>query len=1170
MKRFNVLDRQLNTHQHYLLEASAGTGKTFSIQNIFVRLLIESSAAQEEPLTIKQILVVTFTRAATRDLRLRIRQNIEQALQYINEWLYEKNMHPHLPDYLLALLEKEPEIIGIAKKRLQQALFAFDQAQIFTIHSFCARMLRQYAIEGDISFQPQNSEEALPATEVMSVIRDFFRIGIRSEAYSAAQLAIILKEDPDQKRLLRTVQRGYDFTPHLSFENLFEQFTEQMQTVKQLFDLTSEKMIEDFKAQYELYRNYKAGETKAEMLAKAERFAALFDQSSWTHADFDLLIADGLVWSNALQPSLLKARATLPEKLFYPQLTSYLKSNFEPIVRQASTFAILLARLASDCQQLLLRYKNEEEKLSPDDLLRKMDEALAQDQFIEQIQSTYLAAIIDEFQDTDPLQWKIFKRLFIPDDLRWKGYLYLVGDPKQSIYSFRQADIYTYLAAAQALGSHYCFSLDTNYRSQPLLVQALNALFCHAPDLIPLPKKETGLPYLPVNASKQSTPRSFEDQLGAAHLFIADGKAFKKPTIQELEAQVFFPFIANEINSLHFKSDLQYRQMAILVRDRYQAIRLTEFLESKKIPYINQRGTSLAESVVLTALIDVLRAVLHPRDMGAIKSALGGLLIAWTETEMRAASQMEQALLSIQSLRRGLFEKGFSYFFQELLQSCWLLDEVSVLERLLGRENGIDLYHDLQQIADIIIDHQYQEWNGPEGLVPFLDRFHIWESNEDARVKRFQDPAKNGVQILTLHFSKGLEFDVVFALGLVNRSGGKEDLIPIEKEGRILLTPMWNEREEHRPYFEESDAEKMRQLYVGLTRAKYRLYIPVALGLSGDPQWGEASPMELFLARLAQPSAPYPEIYERIKGCENHILINFLDSVGKENGITYSLHPSQDQEWQSIVKSENKHELISPKKILIPNQPLTLASFTSLTQYLAHGSPHLSPPQDFAHNEKTVHTFPAGSEIGALLHRILEKIKFANFASFERPEQAVPLLQSHLQLPKFKNWEEVISQLVLNALLTPLPIGNKPLRLADVDALRMYREMPFLFPAHEPLKIEGIHFSEGFIKGVVDLIFQHEDKYYIVDWKSNWLGNDPEAYQEHHLQAAMQANHYFLQASLYAEALERYLKLVEPRPFQECFGGAIYLFMRGMQPGSTNGIYSFVPTLNVEKKEWAI
>lgn len=1163
MKQFNVLDRHLSIHRPYLLEASAGTGKTFSIQNIVVRLLVESSEKQAEPLLINQILVMTFTRAATRDLKVRIRSNLEQAVQYLNDWMHETFISSSMPDYLLAVIDEGIDAVRRAKKRLQQALFAFDQAQIFTIHSFCSRMLRQYAIESDMGFHAEGGEKALPPSEVMAVIRDFFHTGLRPESYSVGQLAIILKEDPEQSKLLRAIQSGYDFIKSPPFSELHGQFCGSMRELKDALGLHAEQMLEDFKAQYGSYRNYKSGETKAEMLEKIVRFTALFNQDTWSAADFDTLLKDGLVWVHALDPDLLKANAPTLENLFYLSLTEQLKIHLEGLIRQAGSFPVLLSRLARDCQELLRRYQREEEKLSPDDLLRKMDWALSHPHFLANIQSAYQAAIIDEFQDTDPLQWKIFSRLFIPENRSWEGYLYLVGDPKQAIYSFRQADIYTYLSAAQALGKQCCFSLDTNYRSQPSLVQALNTLFDirHAPRLIPLPKMDFHLPYQPVHSSDKIAPQDFQDERGAVHFFIADGKAFKKATLHEMESKVFFPFIAEEIKALVTKSGLHYRQLAVLVRDRYQALRLAEFFAAHQIPYLSQRGTSLAESPALPALVDAIRAVLHPHDIRIVKAALGGPLIAWTHGDFKSAEQLEEGLILIQKLRQCLVEHGFSYFFEELLQSHWQSDGLAVIERMLRRENGLDFYHDLQQIADIVVDHQYQDWNGPEGIVPFLDQFYVWETNEDERVKRFQDPDKDGVKILTLHVSKGLEFDIVFALGLVNRVGAKDELIPVEKEGKLVLAPLIESRSVYRPYFEEMDAEKMRQLYVAMTRAKYRLYLPVALHLAyADIELGDASPMDLFLARLGQSSVlSYEEIYQQIRSFNGLSLTQFIETVGRHHSITHSVHQAIEQRKEESKDRRESFFLEPPKEVSIPGEDLFLTSFSGLARPSVHSLADVALPHNFDNELKTRHTLPAGSDTGFLLHTLFEKLDFQDFQILSRPEEALLFVRPYLQRPAFKPWEQVIASLTFNALKTPLAVGEQTFCLADVK--HMYKEMPFIFPFDQSFVPEEMSVSKGFIKGVIDLIIGYQDKYYIIDWKSNWLGNEQRAYESSHLHAAMSDRQYFLQAELYTEALRRYLSIVESRLFEKCFGGVIYLFLRGLQIGDQTGIYHFLPQL---------
>lgn len=1167
MKQFQVLDRNLTLHQHYLLEASAGTGKTFSIQNIVVRLLIESQE-QQEPLPIQKILVVTFTRAATRDLKIRIRSNIEQALQYLQSWQIQDPIAEQAPDYLKACMEKGEEAIRHARKRLQQALFTFDQAQIFTIHSFCARMLRQFALESDMGLHSLAGDEPLPQSEIFAIIRDFFRTEVRMENYSPAQLEILLKSDPQQRKLLKLIQSAYEFPVYPSFREVYMQFNEKMLALKQKFSLKSEKIIEDFRLQAGVYRNHKSGETKAETLAKVMRFAKLFDQDEWSTQDIDRLIGDGLVWVKALNPELLKGKLPKPEELNYPDLTQQLKDNLFTMIEESGDFAVLLARMAGDCQKLLKRYQREEEKLSPDDVLRKMNSALDQFIFLCKVQANYQAAIIDEFQDTDPLQWQIFRRLFISEQYPWQGYLYLVGDPKQSIYSFRQADIYTYLAAAQALGDNHCFSLDVNYRSQPRLVHALNMLFAseHLPHFIPLPKKSLHLAYQPVQAANANHAHMLEDERKAVHFFIADGQAFKRPKLTDLEIHIFFPFIVQEMVRLRKLNNLKFRQFAVLVRDRHQALRLAEYFDHLDIPYLNQRGTSLADSPAHQALTDLVRAILHPQDRGAIRTALGSPLMGWTHEEVKKTEAMEFILLFVQRLRMCLFEKGFATFFQEMLHATCKPDGQTVLEQILAREGGLEFYRDLQQIADIIVDHQYIEWNGPEGIIPFLDQFQTWEENEDVRIKRFQDPTTDGVKILTLHFSKGLEFDIVFALGLVNRTGVKEDLIPVELDGQLLLAPIAENSEEHLRYCEECDAEKMRQLYVALTRAKIQLYIPVALHLPSERlKWGDASPMDLFLARLWQPAvSSYEALYERIKYYTGKSLLEFLQAIGKENFITFSIHQEVTYDFSHETHAKTLPLLHSPAKVVVSGKPLWMTSFSTLSQHFEYKAAErmtllTNSPRDYECAAKDVHTLPANSETGLLIHNILEKVSFKDFRHLKDEEEVLPLIRPFVHKSAFKEWELVIAQLIFNVLRTPISDELDLFCLADLEPNQLYREMPFVFPYKKGDGIEEIEFKEGLIKGVIDCLFYYQGFYYLLDWKTNWLGSLFDAYAHSYLQLAMKEHAYFLQAAIYTEAIKRYLSLVEKRPFEECFGGAFYLFMRGIQPGQKTGIYHFMP-----------
>lgn len=1139
-KQFNVLDRTLDIHQNYLLEASAGTGKTFSIQNLVVRLLMEDDST-----SIDKILVVTFTRAATRELKMRIRITLEKAIQSLEEGIISNDT----PDYLIECLQRGEAAVKIAKKRLQHALFTFDQAQVFTIHAFCARMLRQFSMESDMGMHVSLSDEPLAREEILSVVSDFFRTGIRPELYSPVQLEIYLKKDPEQKKLLKFIQKGFDFQPIPSFDQIYLQFNALMGSLKNDLSLISERMIDDFKTQAGSYNNF-GKETKARTLEKIISFAKLFEKDHWTREDLDRLILDGMVWTKALDPALLKKGEALQEKLNYPGLTMRLAS-FSHLIEVGGSFSHILLRMAHDCRHHLKRFQKEEEKLSPDDLLRKMADAISMPSFLSKVQNQYLAAIIDEFQDTDPVQWEIFKQLFLPDDISWKGYLYLVGDPKQSIYSFRQADIYTYLAAAKAIGEDHCFSLNINYRSQARLIDGLNTLF-DLPNFIPLPRTLKSLSYHPVQAAKEGV-EYLSDECAAVHFFIADSKAYKKAKLELLETDIFFPFIAQEINRLMTKKGFSFNQFAILVRDRHQAFELCKFFSSIGVPFLNQKGLTLSDSPALQALIDFIRALIHPHDRGLMRVALGSPLMGWDYAEIKKLEGYEFFILLMRQLKITLMEKGFATFFQELLHSE--IEGRTILEQILSREGGLEFYQDLQQIADIVSEHQFIEWSNLQGIIPFLDNFQNWERNEDKRVARFQDSSKDGVNVLTLHFSKGLEFDVVFALGLVKRNSLEEELIPIESDGKFILTPTYEDKEAFLRYCEECDSEKMRQLYVALTRAKDQLYVPAILDFpSNKLEFGEASPIELFIARLQKPLSSYQALYEQICQKGSQPLISFIEEVRKNHSISYSLHREPFTISRFAQDVAEPIQLIPPPVVSVPGKPFWMTSFTALNHQLERADRNaMKFPSDYGAYVKDVHSLPANSETGLLIHQILEKISFRDFERLN-VNQAIPLITPFVQNTSLKGWEATITTLIYNALNTPLT--NK-FSLSSLNKGQFYREMPFVFSHKKDGVIEEITFNEGLIKGVIDLIFIHENQYYLVDWKTNWLGPQTKDYEKGSMQLAMEENSYFLQAKIYAQALKLYLKLVDPRPFEECFGGIYYLFLRGISPENDSGIFYF-------------
>lgn len=1135
MERFDVLDRKQDLKRNYLLEASAGTGKTFAIENIVVRLLLES----DPPVTLEQILVVTFTRAATRDLRIRIRNNIEKVL---NALKYRNN---DLPDYIIAYLEKDEEAIKNGSKRLEQALYTFDKAQIFTIHSFCSRMLTEHLFDGDIAICSQR--EQLTDKKIIQVIHDYFRTELRPELFSQAQLSIISQAYSNstenlENALLKTVKNGLDIECVLSFSEELNAFQQKMLQLKNEYHFKSQLILEDFLLLAPSYEKLcdRSRVVKPENIEYVARFAQLFDKDSWNAADFDIQLMDRLFIVEALDPSRLLKRAKLPKQseLHYPNLMEALRKELWPIISRTSAPLAIFARLAAGCKKMLSRYLAEEELLSFNDLLRTMQQAVQNSKFVEKIRQTFRVAIVDEFQDTDPLQWQIFNTLFLAENDSW-GNLYLVGDPKQSIYAFRQADIYTYLDAAQKIGKDNHASLNTNYRSQPSLVHALNALFSAETSarFMPLPRLNSVLDYAQVLPSQKVSEKSFQDELGAVHFCLAESKNHEKSlNQQQIEELYFFPFISKELKRMQKCDGIPFKGCAILVSDRFQAQRLAEYLLTQSIPTTLQRSASLAESPALQALFEIVKATLQPSNESNIKTALGGSLLGWSHTDVHALSDpilMEKVLSQFYFLRFLLVQKGFAAFFQELMHLQFSKNSDPIIVRLLRQASGLSLFEELNQIVHIVLEEENAFKLNPESILEFIEQLSTLDPDEDERIKKRSISDQDAVQILTTHSSKGLEFDIVFALGLATRTKTPNSLIPlIESQNSLdmrLHAVIDKNSDAYHNYCLEIDAEKMRQLYVAMTRAKYRLYVPTILPSEDDiPEEGCGSPMELFLSQLKQP------------------LCQFIESQrSKEVSISYScLQPTK-------IKTSEQKETVELPSLIPPHSPKIagtetyIQSFTSLAK--AKQISIKDAPRDFSSVVKNAHTLPSGNHTGTILHTILEKVSFKGVRDSLEPIQVKSLVTPYIEKTPFAEWQETMCELVYHAMHVQLPTKDVGFRLCDIAKESKYQEIEFLYPSEK----------EGYLKGVIDLVCMHNDKYYLIDWKSNWLGPNRDYYGPEHLERAMREHDYLLQAHIYKDALEKYLKLVDSRPFEDIFGGIYYLFLRGIDStrSDSSGIY---------------
>jgi len=907
------------------------------------------------------------------------------------------------------------------------------------------------------------------------------------------------------------MKNGIDVEGVPLFNERFDLFCSQMRELKQRFRISSKTLLDDF---YLSLPAYKKMENADEAEEKIQRFALMFDRDVWNPEDMDQLIQDGVVYAEALHPSLLRKRGPLPpvdSALNHPGFLSALNESFVPLIQELSDPVAIYSIVAERCYRFSQRYLEQEEKMRFDDLLQAMVKALDSAVFVKAIRHQYRAAVIDEFQDTDPVQWEIFRRLFVEAGDSW-GQIYLVGDPKQSIYAFRQADIYTYLEAAQELGEDSLRSLNTNYRSQPPLVDALNALFSTSrfKGLIDLPKGKKQLDCPAVNSAPHGESFVFTDSLSPVHFVVVEGNKGRshKKIVEEAEERAFFPFIVNEILRLHHDDNISLSEMAILVADRWQARRFALFCQKSALPVVLQRAESIVESPALGALRELIQGVLHPRNQGDLHLALGGPFFRYNHRAIEELQENPEAripvLKRINDLRQILVGEGLAAFIHQILSECarcWL-----------ESEQGDLFYQDVLQLVDLLSAKQIQTRCSVESLVSYLDELAINPvAEEDESLKKSVDPQQQAVQLLTIHASKGLEYEVVFPLGLIRRSKELERLVPQRKGLCQVRVPVRDKQEEaYQEYSAEIDAEKIRQFYVAMTRSKKRLYVPV-LQTVLEGKKGEFSPMEMYLSKVGEDVRPFLESISELS----------FTYVAKEEGLE-----------AQIFEKEASPSLIPPSVPVVEGSPRSLLSFTAIaTNKETHLVGHA--PMEWAPLVKISHTLPAGSDTGNLLHGILEVVSFS--ASME---EIGLLVKKHTVGTSFGLWNEVLTQMVYDVLRIPL----LDFCLADVREDKIYRETEFLYPQ-----------EKGFLKGVIDLVFAYEGRYYILDWKTNWLGDSEVCYQQEFLHEAMEAHDYYLQAKIYTEALRRYLVLVEDRPFEEVFGGVFYVFLRGP------GVLHFVP-----------
>ncbi|VVP60954.1 RecBCD enzyme subunit RecB [Pseudomonas fluorescens] len=1178
-----------------LIEASAGTGKTFTISALYLRLVLghggEPSGFGRELLP-PQILVVTFTDAATKELRERIRTRLAEAARFFRE-------ETPAPDALIAELRDQylPEQWSGCANRLDIAAQWMDEAAVSTIHSWCQRMLREHAFDsGSLFTQTLETDHSDLLGEVL---RDYWRMFCY----------------PMQGDALNWVRSNWG-GPAALLPRVRGLFASERDNVagKEPAELIAQCLVERRAALLELKMPWR--QWADELLAlchqgvasksvdgrkmQARYFEPWFEKIKAWAEDESLEQLDIGTGFTRLTPDGM-AEAWKGEAPRHPGLDAMpgLKLSLDGL---PTPDAAVLQHAAQWVGARFEEEKRRRAEMGFDDMLLRLDAALQAEggeRLASLIREQFPVALIDEFQDTDPVQYRIFESIYRIEDNNPESGLFLIGDPKQAIYAFRGADIYTYLRARQATAGRL-HTLGTNFRSSHGMVSAVNHVFERAESreagrgafLFREQNGENPVPFLPVASQ------------GRKEVLLIEGRAVPALNVWHLSAeqplsgavyrQQLAAACASEITALlnggqqgraGFVQDgkdfrgLLPADIAILVRDgkEAQAVRAELSARGVRSVYLSDKDSVFAAQEAHDVLT-WLKACAEPDVERPLRAALACITLNLSLAELERLNQDELAWEARVMQFRGYRELWRKQGVLPMLRR--LLHDFRLPQALIVRSDGERVLTNLLHLSELL-QQAAAELDGEQALIRHLSE-HLALSGQagEEQILRLESDEQL-VKVVTIHKSKGLEYPLVFLPFICSAKPVDGSRLPLHYhdasgKAQVTLKPT---AELIALADDERLAEDLRLLYVALTRAQHACWLGVtdlkrgnnhssvlhlsALGylLGGGAPLAESAGLKRWLQDLQQdcPALSYGDMPEA--SAEHY------HPPHNEAALLAARIPrrkASENWWIASYSALRIGERLSEGSDEAPESPQAQKLFDD-----ERLDPHA--PRDVVAGGADIHRFPRGPGPGTFLHGLLE---WAGDEGFTATPQAVEdAIARRCNRRGWEGWITALSDWLQHLLKSPLPVGagQSPVVLGQLSQYRV--EMEFWFASHkvDVLKLDELvrqytHngvarvaaepvMLNGMFKGFIDLTFEHDGRYYVADYKSNWLGVDDTAYTGQAMEQSILDNRYDLQYVLYLLALHRQLKArLADYDYDRHVGGALYLFLRGTRAPS-QGVY---------------
>lgn len=1117
---FNI--DKFNGDENLFIAASAGTGKTYTIQQVVARLILKG-------LSLDQILIVTYTEKAAGELKDRIRKKIEEESLKSPNNLY-----------------------------LQQALHDIHRAPIGTIHSFCEKVTKEFAYETNVPFIQQMISDSAVEDLINRLIRDKW---IHDELFTT-----FVKNSGDMEKftslLISAVQTLVPETTNVVDDVIIKAGDHEL-SLQEISAICEAKNYEDL-----LLIDFVANtidileNSRNELITKSKKAADLLeDIRTWVRGHGLYNGATFRINAENFHGDIKSALASIVD----------LKNLLGDKDRSAPN--LLLQKCLYVYLKKLYREWEEEKHLqkvqSFNDMIRHVYHGVTKPYslLVQALRLKYRFAIIDEFQDTNELQWSIFKKIFMEahDGLH---HIMVVGDPKQSIYSFQGADINVYTVATAEIGNGR--ELKTNWRSSNQMIEACNKLFSTSP--------EFSFDFEPSDCPPTSKPDAVYDGFVPPPFLISESDIEPKDYAETVVNNIidFCTFKDGKTKlqipdkETHKLRNLKFSDFAILGRNRSELEHVEQLLKKYGLPFLRYKDDNLFKSRECAEWSALLKAI----DVSDYSERNRNLLYTALLTDFWGRSLDYVKGLSIDNSSISEIET-FLHWHNLSEQRRWAELEESIYTQSpnmaeLYQPENLQSLNKIQQVGDYIVDYLYTTNCSLEEIIRHLDG--LAAGTEDA-LKDSNIVAKGTdldvIQTMTIHASKGLEFPIVISVagerGHAGSSGPYQ--YTCQEDGLRWMSFSPDVKEIVK---EDTEREWHRLFYVAFTRATHLMIMP-CFAIKKKTAKGILRSRCKEMEWLVNAINRFCDNDENKKYYQRLANRFFKDKKQTIQDILLGMRTTREE--KNIVSISDLEKEISSWKVW--------KKFPHATSYsqIAHGTQdqesdegRIQKDESFSSTSKTDDSafFPRGAELGNAMHKIFELVDFEKIGNLSIDDALQDKALREFVIESFQNesleidenpgWIDTAIKMVwntLNANLQFIEGANRKVEafhLNSIDFSKRRSEMLF----HMNMKGDREkQVMDLYCKGFIDLLFQKNGRYCILDWKSDVLDN----YDENSIWDQMLIRHYNVQQVLYTYVLIQWLKsfhkdLSETEIFDQYFGGIYYVFFRGCKVGETSGIMS--------------